>query len=73
MKENFRQIQNDNINIIKQVSIHSEKLKTIDFIISQISDLKEKLNYLISIFSNNEIEEEKFSDLYLTNNDKEEN
>ena len=27
-----------NIDIIKQVSIHSEKLKTLDFLISQISE-----------------------------------
>ena len=68
MKENFRQLQNDNIDIIKQVSIHSEKLKTLSFLISQISELKEKLNSLISIFSENEIEEGKFSDFYFSNN-----
>jgi hypothetical protein len=68
MKENFRQLQNDNIDIIKQVSIHSEKLKTLDFLISQISELKEKFNSLISIFSENEIEEGKFSDFYFSNN-----
>ena len=75
MKENFRQLQNDNIDIIKQVSIHSEKLKTLDFLISQISELKEKFNSLISIFSENEIEEGKFSDFYFSNNQeqKEEN
>ena len=68
MKENFRQLQNDNIDIIKQVSIHSEKLKTLSFLISQISELKEKFNSLISIFSENEIEEGKFSDFYFSNN-----
>ena len=66
LKNNFRKIQEENIDVIKQISIQSEKLKQIDFLIEEITQIKEKYSKLISIFDDNQKEEDKFIEQYLS-------
>ena len=66
IKENFRKIQQDNIDVIKEMSIQTEKYNQIDFLIEQISQLKEKYGKLLNIFDSNENEEDKFIKQYLS-------
>jgi hypothetical protein len=66
IKENFRKIQQDNIDVIKEMSIQTEKYNQIDFLIEQISQLKEKYGKLLNIFESNENEEDKFIKQYLS-------
>ncbi len=66
IKENFRKIQQDNIDVIKEMSIQAEKYNQIDFLIEQISQLKEKYGKLLNIFDSNENEEDKFIKQYLS-------
>ena len=66
IKANFRKIQQDNIDVIKEMSIQTEKYNQIDFLIEQISQLKEKYGKLLNIFDSNENEEDKFIKQYLS-------
>ena len=66
IKENFRKIQQDNIDVIKEMSIQTEKYNQIDFLIEQISQLKEKYGKLLNIFDSNENEEDQFIKQYLS-------
>ena len=65
LKDNFRKIQQENIDVIKEMSIQTEKLKQIDYVIEQIGQMKEKYGRLISIFDDNQKEEDKFIEQYL--------
>ena len=65
LKEHFRTIQQENIDVIKEMSIQTEKLKQIDYAIEQIGQMKEKYGKLISIFDDNQKEEDKFIEQYL--------
>jgi hypothetical protein len=65
LKEHFRKIQQENIDVIKEMSIQTEKLKQIDYAIEQIGQMKEKYGKLISIFDDNQKEEDKFIEQYL--------
>ena len=65
LKDNFRKIQQENIDVIKEMSIQTEKLKQIDYTIEQIGIMKEKYGKLISIFDDNQKEEDKFIEQYL--------
>ena len=65
LKDNFRKIQQENIDVIKEMSIQTEKLKQIDYAIEQIGQMKEKYGKLISIFDDNQKEEDKFIEQYL--------
>ena len=60
LKDNFRKIQQENIDVIKEMSIQTEKLKQIDYTIEQLGIMKEKYGKLISIFDDNQKEEDKF-------------
>ena len=64
LKEHFRKIQQENIDVIKEMSIQTEKLKQIDYAIEQIGQIKEKY-IIISIFNDNQKEEDKFIEQYL--------
>ncbi len=48
------------------MSIQAEKYNQIDFLIEQISQLKEKYGKLLNIFDSNENEEDKFIKQYLS-------
>lgn len=65
LKESVRNIQTENVDVIKVVSVHTEKTKQIDFIVEQISELKEKFTKLMIIFGDNQKEEEDFLQNYL--------
>ena len=65
LKESVRNIQTENVDVIKVVSVHTEKTKQIDFIVEQISELKEKFTKLMLIFGDNQKEEEDFLQNYL--------
>ena len=65
--ENIRKIQNDNLTLIKIVSVHSEKLNNIDYILNELNNLKNKYFKILSIINNanNEKEEEIFTNEFI--------
>ena len=65
LKESVRNIQTENVDVIKVVSVHTEKSKQIDYLVEQISELKDKYTKLMSIFGDNQKEEEDFLHNYL--------
>ena len=50
LRETVRGIQNENVDVIKVVSVQTEKIKQVDFVIDQITELKEKMSKLVTIF-----------------------
>ena len=54
--ENIRKIQNDNLTLIKVVAVHSEKINSIDYILNELTNLKNKYFKLLNL-TNNENEE----------------
>lgn len=62
LKNNYNKIQCDNLNLIRSLSIQSEKLKNIDFILQEVKLLKIKFNEFSII--NPEKEEDKFASQY---------
>ena len=50
--ENIRKIQNDNLTLIKVVSVHSEKINSIDYILNELTNLKNKYFKLLSLANN---------------------
>ena len=71
--ENIRKIQSDNLSLIKVVAVHSEKINNIDYILNELTNLKNKYFQILSIInnSNNEKEEEMFANEFINkyNND----
>ena len=70
LKENFRKIQTDNINLIKNLQIIKEKNKQIDYILEQISNIKNSFSKVLNIYENNYNEEENFIENYLIKNNE---
>ena len=66
LRETVRGIQNENVDVIKVVSVQTEKIKQVDFVIDQITELKEKMSKLVTIFGDNQKEEEEFINNYLS-------
>ena len=50
--ENIRKIQNDNLTLIKVVAVHSEKINSIDFILNELTNLKNKYFKLLTLANN---------------------
>ena len=50
--ENIRKIQNDNLTLIKVVAIHSEKINSIDYLINEMTNLKNKYFKLLNLAKN---------------------
>ena len=81
--ENIRKIQNDNLTLIKIVAVHSEKINNIDYILNELTNLKNKYYKILSIVNNvnnanNEKEEEIFTNEFIAkykvdNNQNDEN
>ena len=65
LKEKIKNIQMENINVLKEISVQSQKIKNIDYIMEQITQIKEKYNKLLLIFENNFNEENHFIEKYL--------
>lgn len=65
-KETIRGIQNDNVELMKIISLQKEKGKQIDYILEQITDLKGKYSKLLQIFNDNQKEEDIFLQNYLS-------
>ena len=68
--ENIRKIQNDNLTLIKIVAVHSEKINNIDYILNELTNLKNKYFKILSIVNNvnnanNEKEEEIFTNEFI--------
>ena len=65
--ENIRKIQNDNLTLIKIVAVHSEKINNIDYILNELTNLKNKYFQILSVInnSNNEKEEEIFTNEFI--------
>ena len=62
LNENIRKIQNDNLTLIKVVAIHSEKINSIDYLLNEVTNLKNKYFKLLTLANNsNEENEEKIS------------
>ena len=70
LKENFRKIQTDNINLIKNLQIIKEKNKQIDYILEQITNIKNSFSKVLNIYENNYNEEENFIENYLIKNNE---
>ena len=64
--EIIRKIQNDNLTLIKVLSMHSEKINNVDFILNEINDLKNKYQHLMSILNNNEKDEQIFTNQFIS-------
>ena len=65
--ENIRKIQNDNLTLIKIVAVHSEKINNIDYILNELTNLKNKYFQILSVINkaNNEKEEEIFTNEFI--------
>ena len=50
--ENIRKIQNDNLTLIKVVAIHSEKINSIDYILNELTNLKDKYFKIVNSSDN---------------------
>ena len=50
--ENIRKIQNDNLTLIKVVAIHSEKINSIDYILNELTNLKNKYFKIVNSSDN---------------------
>ena len=50
--ENIRKIQNDNLTLIKVVAIHSEKINSIDYILNELANLKNKYFKIVNSSDN---------------------
>ena len=50
--ENIRKIQNDNLTLIKVVAVHSEKINSIDYILSELTNFKTKYFKLLNLVNN---------------------
>jgi len=50
--ENIRKIQNDNLTLIKVVAVHSEKINSIDYILSELTNFKNKYFKLLNLVNN---------------------
>ena len=50
--ENIRKIQNDNLTLIKVVAIHSEKINSIDYLMNELTNLKNKYFKLLTLAKN---------------------
>ena len=50
--ENIRKIQNDNLTLIKVVAIHSEKINSIDYILNELTNLKNKYFKIVNYSDN---------------------
>jgi hypothetical protein len=59
-KENIRTIQSDHLDFIKILSILKEKCDSLDFVMSQITDLKGKYSKIMMIYGEHSKEEDKF-------------
>ena len=56
--ENIRKIQNDNLTLIKVVAIHSEKINSIDYLMNELTNLKNKYFKLLTLAKNVQEENE---------------
>ena len=65
--ENIRKIQNDNLTLIKIVAVHSEKINNIDYILNELTNLKNKYFQILSVVNNtnNEKDEEIFTNEFI--------
>jgi hypothetical protein len=59
-KESMRMIQNDHVDLVKIISVLKEKSDSLDFVMNQITDLKQKYSRVIQIYGEQSIEEDKF-------------
>jgi hypothetical protein len=59
-KENIRTIQSDHLDFIKILSILKEKCDSLDYVMSQITDLKGKYSKIMKIYGEHSKEEDKF-------------
>lgn len=57
-RESIRNIQNDHVDFLKIVTILKEKADTLDYIMEQITDLKQRYNKIINFYGVQQIEEE---------------
>ena len=74
LNENIRKIQNDNLTLIKVVAIHSEKINSIDYLLNEVTNLKNKYFKLLTLANNsNEENEEKISQNEMNEKFKEKN
>ncbi len=58
-KEVIRNIQNDHLDFLKIVTLLKEKSDTLDYVLQQISDLKNKYLKIIKIFNEEPMEDNK--------------
>ena len=74
LNENIRKIQNDNLTLIKVVAIHSEKINSIDYLLNEVTNLKNKYFKLLTLANDsNEENEEKISQNEMNEKFKEKN
>ena len=57
-RESIRNIQNDHVDFLKIVTILKEKADTLDYIMEQITDLKQRYNKMINLYGVQQMEEE---------------
>ena len=70
-RENIRNIQNEHVDFLKIVSILKEKANTLDYVMDQITDLKQRYNKLVNLYGEQPIEEDdKFFNKMLNENNE---
>lgn len=68
-KENIRMIQRDHLDFIKILSILKEKSDSLEFIMSQITELKNQYSKILHIYGEQSQEEDKFLQKILSGNE----
>jgi hypothetical protein len=66
-KENIKMIQNDHLNFIKILSILKEKADSLDYIMDQITEIKQKYGRMVQFYGDHSKEEDKFLNKILNN------
>jgi hypothetical protein len=59
-KESIRMIQNDHLSFIKIVSLLKDKADNLDYVMEQITDLKQRYSKIINLYNEHSQEEDKF-------------
>jgi hypothetical protein len=69
-KDNIRLIQNDHLSFIKIVSLLKDKADNLDYVMEQITDLKQRYGKIINLYSEHSQEEDKFTNKFFNNTEE---
>jgi hypothetical protein len=70
LKESISHIQNDHLSFVKIVSILKEKADSLDYVMNQITDMKQRYGKFIALYGEQSQEEDKFLQKMFNNTDE---